>query len=126
MIRGKVIMGVEATIPVVLVDDHGVPWEIDAVIDTGFNSTMTLPHEAIEAIGLRSLRRETARLADSQIVETDVFEGRLLWNGEQVLVEISELEQIPLVGMSLLQNQRLVMDIIDGGDVTVTPISSAT
>jgi hypothetical protein len=35
---------------------------------------------------------------------------------------IAEIESDPLVGMVMLRGCRLMIDIIDGGDVTILPL----
>jgi clan AA aspartic protease len=92
------------------------------VIDTGFTDYVTLPREIVNTLGLRYSQSMDFELADGEVAMFDLYECELLWNGvhRQVLVTVTEGGS--LLGMSLLDGHRLVMDVVAGGVVTIDPL----
>lgn len=122
--KGKVIAAREAVIPLVVIDDQGGSWEIDCVVDTACTAELTLPPDAIQAIALPWSRSAPAEIAGGRIVECPRYKATLLWNGGRREVEVVELDDEPLVGMALLEEHRLTMDVRDGGDVEIAPLTA--
>src|SRR6266540_2608769 len=76
--------------------------EVDAVLDTGFTEYLTLPSSLIAALALPYVTLDRARLADGSIVDCHVYEGVVLWDGQERVVSVHTAEGTPLIGMSLL------------------------
>ncbi len=119
MITGSVNARREAVIPIIVRGSGGDEQEIDAVIDTGFNGSLTLPTLLIATLGLtwRELRR--ALLADGREEVLDVYEATIVWDGQPRNVSAYAADTDPLVGMSLLYGYDLHIQVIDGGGVTI-------
>ena len=45
--------------------------------------------------------------------------GTLLWNGQERTVGVDEAKTDPLVGMGLLRDHRLTVDLIENGSVKI-------
>ena len=95
-----------------------------AAVDTGFTGFLTLRPEAITQPGLPFIANQPAELADGAIGHYDVYAGRIVWHDQQRLIPIFSVDSDPLVGMALLWNSRLTMDIVPDGRVTITPLPS--
>ena len=96
---------------------------VEAVIDTGFNRSLTLPHDQIEILGLEWRSRGQALLADGTVSVFDVYDATVGWNGEQRSLEIHEADSTPLVGMELIKGYELRIQVTEGGAVTLERLS---
>jgi len=123
MIAGVVNEQAEATIPLRALGPEGVELLITAVIDTGFSDYLTLPPSMIAALGLGSDVPVEATLADGSLAQMDSYQATLLWDGQPREILVLEADGGPLVGMALLYGSRLSIDVVDGGAVTVAPLS---
>ncbi len=117
MINGTVNTNREPIIQITIQDADGQEQERDAVVDTGFNGWLTLPHEVIASLGLHWQRLGTALLADGTTVLFDVFEATVLWDGHPLTIPVDEADSDPLVGMSLMYGYELTVQSVDGGIV---------
>ena len=88
-------------------------------MDTGFNGWLTLPPNVIASLGLPCARKSHGVLADGGSTFFNVFAAEIVWDGQTMLVYVGELNSDPLIGMSLLNDFRLMMDAIDGGPVQI-------
>ena len=93
--------------------------EIEAIVDTGYTASLTLPPALITALGLRWQSMDTARLADGSECIFSVYEARIVWDGKvrQILVDAADAD--PLVGMRLLKGHELKMQVRSRGKVTI-------
>jgi clan AA aspartic protease len=102
------------------VSAHGAPVrQVEAVIDTGYNGYLTLPAEIVKALGLQFAGHRRGTLADGSVTRLDVYLATVVWHGLPAEVLILRTTGAPLVGMSLLDGNRITMDVVDGGDVTI-------
>jgi clan AA aspartic protease len=123
MITGRVNSLLEATINVVIESSDGKAHQIEAVVDTGFNGSLTLPPTFISAISLPWFTRGTILLADGSQVEVDVYAATINWDGvsRRLLVQAADTE--PLVGMALLRRHMVQIHVIDGGLVEIEALN---
>ena len=123
MITGTVTDRREAVIRLSVYGPAGQYQEIEAVIDTGFDGSLSLPSSIITQLGLTWRRR--GLLADGSESVFDLYEATVDWDGELRRIPVDEAETIPLVGMSLLEGYELSVQIQRGGNVTVRALSQA-
>lgn len=119
MITGSVSAKREATILLQLQGPAGQEHQIEAVIDTGFTGRLLLPPAVVANLGLQSLGRGGAVLADGSTTVFNVYEVTVDWNGQLLTVPVHEADGDPLVGMALLYGCELRVQVIDGGTVTI-------
>jgi clan AA aspartic protease len=93
--------------------------EIEAVVDTGYTASLTLPADLIQALGLRWQTVDRVKLADGSPCIFNVFEGKVVWNGKVRQILIDEADTDPLVGMRLLRGHELKMQVRPRGKVTI-------
>lgn len=125
MIIGTVTANGEAIIRVLVRGPHGQEIEVDAAIDTGFNGFLTLPAQLITALALLFAGTTRAALGDGTEVQMDVFEATVLWDDQERVVSVLAAEGGALVGMSMLSGYRVILDVQDGGAVTIEALPSA-
>jgi clan AA aspartic protease len=123
MISGVVTPYREAVIRLRVRGPAGQEEEIEAVIDTGFNRYLTLPSSLVALLALPFEAPTQAMLADGQIVAMDYYRASIAWDGRDRQILILEADGDPLVGMSLLYGYDLRVRVVDGGFVTIAPIS---
>jgi clan AA aspartic protease len=119
MILGTVDSRRTPLVPLVLRPANGDDLEVEAVVDTGFNGSLTLPAETIRRLGFEWRGRSSVTLANGAVEWCDVFRAAVIWENtpRSVLAESAETE--PLIGMRLLDGCRLSMYVIPGGEVRI-------
>lgn len=124
MITGAVQSSGDAVIPLRVRGRPATSVDLAAVVDTGFNDWLALPRSEIAALELPL--RETARytLADGSEVETPLFLAEVEWLGRWRRVLALEMEGGPLIGMAMLRDCRLEIDVTDNGRVTIVPLTA--
>jgi clan AA aspartic protease len=93
--------------------------EIEAVIDTGYTASLSLPPVLIASLGLRWKSLGRGILADGSECLFDVYVGQVAWDGKVRRVLIDEADTDPLVGMGLLRGYELTMQVRYRGKVTI-------
>jgi clan AA aspartic protease len=118
MIRG-VVKSDEARIRLMVKGLRGREQEVEAVIDTGYTASLTLPPALIAALGLRWRSTNRFTLADGSDCILDVYVAKVNWNGKVRTILVDEADADPLVGMRLLRGHELRMQVRARGKVTV-------
>lgn len=119
MITGKIVNNQEAIIEL---EVTGVvpPQKIEAVIDTGFTEELMLPSDLIDRLGLPRVGELSITLGDGHVVDVAMYLAIVLWQEEERIVQVlSTDDSKALVGMSLLYGNRLILDIVTDGEVTI-------
>jgi clan AA aspartic protease len=94
-------------------------FEIEAVIDTGYNGYLTLPTYLVEALQISFAGYRSGTLADGSTVILEVYLASVVWHGVQKEVLVAQASGNPLIGMALLAGSRLTIEAIEGGDVRI-------
>ena len=97
---------------------------MDAVLDTGFTGYLLLPPDLVTALGLPFRNANKARLADGSIVEMQLYEGTVLWDGRERAALVYAAEGDSLIGMSLLYGNNVSLDVVDGGPVRISTLTT--
>jgi clan AA aspartic protease len=118
MITGVVQAG-EGRIRLKVKGRQGREQEVEAVIDTGYTASLTLPPALIQALGLRWQAVDRFQLADGSICLSDVYEAKVVWDGKVRQILVDEADADPLVGMRLLKGYELKMQVRYRGKVTI-------
>ena len=119
MIEGRINHQYEPVVTIAIVSPTGEPRELEAVVDTGFNGFIILPKDLVEELDLPFLNSSQAFLADDREVNVQVHQVILNWNGVRRTVRATASGTTALVGMQLMTDHRLEMDIRIGGTVQI-------
>lgn len=119
MIQGAVNDAYEAVISLTVQGPSGQATEVEAVIDTGFNGFLSLPSTLVTELGLPFLTNESAVLADGSLVRFNVHDATTLWDGQPKRVYAHISDATPLVGMRMLDEHDLSIQVRDGGRVVI-------
>ena len=121
MIEGIVNAAYEAVITVFVRGPAGRVRQVEAVVDTGFNRFLTLPPSLVAELGLDLVGRSRVVLADGSEGSFDVYDVSVIWDGQPRDVYTYVADATPLVGMSLLDEHDLSIQVRDGGRVVIQP-----
>jgi clan AA aspartic protease len=119
MIRGTVNAKLEAfvTLHVLGPNDHSL--KVEAEVDTGFSGYLVLDKLAIEALALRRFGVNEGTLADGSRTRFETYTATLDWHGAVRPVIVVSSDGGSLVGMSLLRGSRLLLEVIEHGQLTI-------
>lgn len=118
MIAASVRDSTEAVIALA-VSGPGGATNIDAVVDTGFDGSLSLPPAHISRLSLPLQGRARALLADGSRTVFDFYEATVIWDGVTRRVSVDEADTDPLVGMGLLYGYELTVEVVNGGAVAI-------
>jgi clan AA aspartic protease len=121
MIRGQVSASRQAVIPLQLSDAGGQTVTVDAVIDTGFDGSVTLPPDLIARLQLPFGMTRFYELGDRSRVQFNIHQATVEWDGHSHSVEALVTTGGALVGMAMLHGYHLFVDVVDGGEVLIQP-----
>ena len=119
MIAGKITANREAIIELEVIGSNQKREKVEAAIDTGFNGYLTLPNDLINYLKLQLAGSRHVTLGDGNVVVLDMYLTKVLWHGQEREVLTLQADGGPLIGMSLLYGNRVMLDVIDNGDVTI-------
>ena len=119
MITGVVNARHEATIRLSVHHANGQEQEVEAILDTGFSGSLTLPPAIIAAFGLPWRTRGTVILANGSEDQFDIYAAIIRWNGtlRNILVEAADTDS--LVGMALFTGYDVHLQVVEGGHVII-------
>lgn len=122
MIRGEVTGELQALVRVTVCPAAGNDREVECVVDSGYNGSLTLPPDLIAELGLIQIGSGEAILADGSEELLRVFGATVLWNGQRRAIEVDEANADSLLGMALMEGHDLHIRAVDGGEVTIQPV----
>ena len=118
MITG-VVRGREAFVRSKIRGPRGRKREFDAVIDTGYTASLSLPPAVIASLGLRWQSLGRGILADGSECLFDVYEAGVEWDRKVLRILVDEADTDPLIGMALLSGYELKIQVRSRGRVSI-------
>lgn len=122
MIRGLVNPRHEAVVRVRVRGPGGVECVMDALVDSGFTSSLTVPVSAATALSLVRQSVGTATLGDGSVRQFDVYAAEVEWDGAWRPVLAWGVGNESLLGMGLLAGHQLRIEVKPGGVVEIAPL----
>jgi clan AA aspartic protease len=122
MIRGAVNARLEAVVRLRVRGPGGAQADVEAIIDTGFTSSLTLPPTVVTALGLARQSGGSATLADGSVRPLDIYGAEVDWGGIWRSVLVVAVGAEVLLGMRLLAGHQLRVDAVPGGVVEITAV----
>jgi len=97
---------------------------IEVTIDTAFDGELALPLSVLERFGGQYLFELPVSRADGSERGAGVYEVTILWHGAQTEVKALSLSDNgnPLLGVELLADNLVTLEMTDGGEVTIEPL----
>ena len=121
MIEGTVNAAYEPIVPLRIMTPQEQPRDIEAVVDTGYDGFLILPVDLASELMLPFTQRGQAVLANGDEVRFNIYHVTVLWNGQPRNIDAASMGDTPLVGMRLLDNHNLNIDVKNGGRVLIQP-----
>jgi clan AA aspartic protease len=123
MMFGVVNSTCEATIKVAVGRIGSPKIMVNAVIDTGFTSFLSLPLSVIESLELPWSCLDFGTLGDGSEVVFEMYTASVIWDGQIRIIDVVASEAVPLVGMSLLYGYDLRIQAVEGGIVSAQALN---
>jgi clan AA aspartic protease len=121
MITGYITAQREAIVRLVVFDAARQPHDVDTVIDTGFNGFLTLPRAMVQMFQLPLVGNRRVTLGDGSTAVLDLYLAMVVWDMQPREVLVLEAEGGPLIGMAMLYGNRVMLYVVDNGDVFIEP-----
>jgi clan AA aspartic protease len=122
MIRGVVSAQLEGIVRLRVRGPSGAVADVDAVVDSGFTASLTLPASAIGSLGLVRQTGGGAVLADGSVHQFDIYAAEVDWDESWRSVLVSAVGDEVLLGMRLLAGHELRVAVVPGGAVEINPL----
>ena len=119
MIQGAVNAFREAVVALHLQGPEGRTRDIEAVVDTGYSGFLTLPASLVAELALPFAYLGQALLANDDEVTFDVHDVTVIWDNQQRHIKADATGSTPLVGMAMLDNYNLNIEVVSGGRVVI-------
>ena len=111
MVQGVVNADLEAIVYLTIMGASGQALEVEAVVDTGFTEFLMLPNDLVEHLGVDLVFTNRMGLADGSIVELDVHDVTVMWDGRDRNVQAIASTGMSLVGMRMLEDHSLHVEV---------------
>jgi len=102
--------------------DSEIRLELEALIDTGFNGFLSLHPAIISQLTLPQTDIRAVELADGSLIETKIYRANVSWPDPNHVVEVMEITGDNVIGMLLLRDHELHIEVRDGGIVEINPL----
>lgn len=122
MIRGTVNARLEAVVRLRVRGAGGAESDVDAVVDSGYTSSLTLPAAVVAALGLVRQSGGSVVLGDGSVRHFDVYAAEVEWDGNWRPLLVSVIGDEVLMGMRLLSGHALRVAVVPGGAVEIEPL----
>jgi clan AA aspartic protease len=122
MLIGFVSLDLKPIVRLKIQNRQGNAIEQEVLVDTGFNGSLLLSRAALDELKINSHAQSMAQLADGSEITLDAFNVSLFWGNEWCKVVTLATEGEPLIGMRLLENHELKIQIYNGGTVQIEPL----
>lgn len=122
MIKGAVYGLTNAIVELTLRGPEGQEERLDFKVDTGFDGALTLHSAVVSALGLQRFAVQEVVLADGSVILCDLCKGRVEWGGVSRPVDVQVSDSVSLLGMALLAEHQVRIDVVNGGLVRITPL----
>ncbi len=99
----------------------GIETDVNAAVDTGFTSSLTLAPAVATALGLVRQSGGNAILADGSVRPFHVYAAEVDWGGSWRPVLVWVIGDEVLLGMGLLAGNQLRLEAVVGGAAEITP-----
>jgi clan AA aspartic protease len=120
VLTGRVNSSLEAVVSLWIGGPGGRSLKTDAIIDTGFSGTLSVPREVVASLGLLPYGTMLGTLADGRERFFPVYTAIISWQGKPRLINVNVVEESePLLGMGMLHGCELAMQVVEGEEVAI-------
>lgn len=119
MMRGVVSPDRDPVVVLRLRGRNGREEDVQAVVDTGFRGYIVLPPDLVARLGYPVGIPTGVTLAGNVQQQFATVVATVYWDGQVRDVSALQADGETLVGMSMLNGYRLMVDSVPGGDVLI-------
>ena len=119
MLTGRVDAQLQPIIGLTVRGPTGIARHVEALVDTGFAGSLTLPMSLIRVLALPWDGREIGIMADGTVHSFEVFLAGVEWDGTVRTISVFAADSQPLIGAELLAGHDLFIRMVNGGAVTI-------
>ena len=119
MITGRFNQRLEAVVAIDVEGSDGSSHTLELVLDTGFTGYLVLPQAVVRRLGLRYRGRRNVILASGERSALDSYAAAVNWHGRRRDVIVFESRSESLLGVALLSNSSVTLDVWAGGAVLI-------
>ena len=119
MVEGVVNDQLEPVVILSVMGPSGHAREIEAVIDTGLNGFLFLPTDVVLGLNLEFIYNSPVELADGTMGRSGIYSATVIWDGEERSVQAIASTGMSLVGMRMLEDHDLHVQVRNGGNVLI-------
>ncbi len=94
---------------------------MEFVLDSGFDGDLIIPADLVTGLDTSYLGEHPFALADQSYRTCAVHEIYIDWEGEERRPEVAIMDGNPLVGIGVLLENLIHMELTQGGEVLVEP-----
>jgi clan AA aspartic protease len=96
--------------------------DIEFVVDTGFTGMLALPSSLLSAVGATLEGIRLVQLTDGTQRHAPFYSVQIEWNGTLRTTRATLMEDEPLIGIGLLREHHLHVEVTEGGNVLAEPL----
>ncbi|MDE2778156.1 MAG: clan AA aspartic protease [Chloroflexota bacterium] len=119
MFNGMISPRLEPVVNLNVIGTNGRTRRVELVLDSGFDGDLSLPSSTIQELGLQLLDNYETTLANGERAQFAGYEGQVEWHGRRRNMLVLETVSESLLGMNLLWRNRITMDVVANGPVTI-------
>ena len=82
---------------------------------------LTLPRALVQTLQLPLAGNRRVTLGDGSTVVLDLYLATVLWDTQPREILVLAAEGGPLMGMAMLDGHRVILHVVDNGDVLIDP-----
>lgn len=122
MIFGTVNALHEVVVPLKLRGPGGATATVEAVFDSGFTGSLTLPPATVAALGLNHRSSAHAKLADGTVTQFEVYAVEIERGASWITAFVSAVGTEALMGAKLVIGHEVRIEYLPGGAVQIAPL----
>ncbi len=103
--------------PIEAISNSGETRTYEAMLDTGFSGWMSLPRTEIDELELPYGFSHVLELADGSDLRAGFYVGEFFFADRIFRVPVTALGETPLLGLSMLKEAQITMNVIENGDI---------
>lgn len=105
-----------------LPQSNGRERSIEFILDSGFEGDLALPSSLLVGLEAVYVGEHPFALADLTYRTRPIYQIILDWHDEERVTEVISIKGNPLLGIGLLRDNLVQIEITEGGEVSVEPL----
>jgi clan AA aspartic protease len=95
---------------------------VEFLVDTGFEGELSLPSNLAAELDAITIGQRPIQVADGTRSYRPLLQIEAEWTDEPRSIEVLIIENEPLLGIEMLADNLITIEMTDGGEVAVEPL----